>query len=53
MNRYLAAFLALLCTSITVSSACFAQASDRASRVVRCDDIGRTATHAANSLALL
>jgi UrcA family protein len=39
MNRCLAAFLALLFASITVSSACFAEPDGQATRLVRYDDL--------------
>ena len=39
MNRYLASLLALMFASLAVSSACFAEANDRATRLVRYDDL--------------
>jgi UrcA family protein len=39
MNRCVAAFLALLFASITVSSACFAQTTGEARLLVRYDDL--------------
>ena len=39
MNRCLAAFLALLFASITVSSACFAEPYGQVTRLVRYDDL--------------
>jgi UrcA family protein len=38
MNRCFAAFLALLCASLTVSSACFAQSKGHATRLVPYSD---------------
>jgi UrcA family protein len=39
MNRYLASLLALLFASLAVSSACFAEPNDGATRLVRYDDL--------------
>jgi UrcA family protein len=39
MNRCLAAFLALLFASLTISSACFAQANGEATLLVNYDDL--------------
>jgi hypothetical protein len=39
MNRCLAAFLALLFASLTVSSACLAEPSGQANRLLRHDDL--------------
>jgi UrcA family protein len=50
MNRCLAAFLALLFASITVSSACFAEPSGQATRLVRFDDLDLSTSEGVKAL---
>jgi UrcA family protein len=50
MNRCFAAFLALLCASLTVSGACLAQSNGAATRLVRYDDLDLSRPDAVKAL---